>query len=303
LSRILKEHEYGVDISINPLLGLSCKTLSENPYEFKVLEEVLNTIYKNYVRRLNLFIPVVNCVLDTLASRTDEEALMKLLPMSRSLNDFNFSVQEFRSAIVSILKNDNDLKAMCLTSKTEKNRKEIELLLEYYSKQTEEMENEIRELQHNIDSTRQVIDLSLDSARNNLMILNINIALVTLAFAAGGFIGSMFGMNLESGLEHHPTMFLIMSSAMVSMGLLITSLYSFYYFYKKRRIVKTSSFAMNNNFFDNVNNIIYTNKIRNIDTKEDFRDILEVAVGKPISLIESTTYFDTYRDSKKQIFK
>jgi len=110
--------------------------------------------------------------------------------------------------------------------------------------------------------------MSLDTTRNHLMRMNLNMALATVAFAGGGFIGSMFGMNLESGLEHHPTMFYVMGTTMVTIGVMLISIYGTYYILRKKGIMKTSRKAVKNAFFENINTSTYTEKLMNIDTKK-----------------------------------
>jgi magnesium transporter len=52
-----------------------------------------------------------------------------------------------------------------------------------------------------------LIEISLDSVRNQLMRMNMGVAITTLGFSAGSFAASLFGMNLMSGFEHHPHAF------------------------------------------------------------------------------------------------
>ena len=52
------------------------------------------------------------------------------------------------------------------------------------------------------------MNMKSDEVRNRLLFINTVVSLLTLAVGAGALIGSIFGMNLYSGLEDSPTAFL-----------------------------------------------------------------------------------------------
>ena len=56
-------------------------------------------------------------------------------------------------------------------------------------------------------ATQELLTISLDNHRNRLIQLNVTLAMVSCGVAMSTTITSMFGMNLISGLETHPTAF------------------------------------------------------------------------------------------------
>lgn len=99
---------------------------------------------------------------------------------------------------------------------------EIEILLETYLKQIEEIATECGTLHANMKSTEDITMLMLDLQRNALMTLELKIASYTLAMACASFIASMFGMNLPSGFEASPNAFWIVT-ACASVGALVAA--------------------------------------------------------------------------------
>jgi magnesium transporter len=98
----------------------------------------------------------------------------------------------------------------------QKCHEEIELLLETYLKQIEEIANVASALTANMRTTEDIVNIMLDSQRNRLLLFELRLAMGTLGLTGGAFIASMFGMNLVSTLEQHPYAFFIVSG--VAMG-------------------------------------------------------------------------------------
>jgi magnesium transporter len=106
---------------------------------------------------------------------------------------------------------------MCLTSK--KNNREninnyhedIELLMETYLKQIEEIANVASSLTANMRTTEDIVNIMLDSQRNSLLLFELRLAMITMGLTGGAFIASLFGMNLVSSLENHPYAFFVVS--------------------------------------------------------------------------------------------
>ena len=62
-----------------------------------------------------------------------------------------------------------------------------------------------------IQATQELLTISLDNHRNRLIQLNVTLAMLSCGVAMSTTITSMFGMNLSSGLEHHPSAFFMVS--------------------------------------------------------------------------------------------
>jgi magnesium transporter len=112
-----------------------------DPFEFKVLETLLSMICQHYEEKLQIINPVCHKLLESVASQTNEDGLMRLVPLERSLIAFEYSLKEFRSAIDGLLASDEDLSNLYITDKSQSKRQrdredhtEAEILLENYAK-------------------------------------------------------------------------------------------------------------------------------------------------------------------------
>ncbi len=60
-------------------------------------------------------------------------------------------------------------------------------------------------------ATQELLTISLDNHRNRLIQMNVTLAMLSCGVAMSTTITSMFGMNLNSGLENHPSAFFMVS--------------------------------------------------------------------------------------------
>eukprot|EP00075_Anas_platyrhynchos_P016674 XP_027305927.1 magnesium transporter MRS2 homolog, mitochondrial [Anas platyrhynchos] len=105
---------------------------------------------------------------------------------------------------------------------------EMELLLENYYRQAEDLANEARELRVLIDDSESIVFINLDSHRNVMMRLNLQLTMGTFSLSLFGLIGVAFGMNLESSLEEDPRIFWLVTGIMfLGSGLIWRRLLSF----------------------------------------------------------------------------
>lgn len=71
---------------------------------------------------------------------------------------------------------------------------EIELLLESFSKQCEEIVSEVEGLSANVRHTEDIIELILDANRNSLLGLDLKVSICTLGLTSGALVAGLFGM-------------------------------------------------------------------------------------------------------------
>ena len=157
-------------------------------------------------------------LLEALEDDIDREKLRMLLQISRKLNGFLSRSRGVKVAVTEVLENDGDMALMYLTDaqkghlKTEKsNLEDLELLLESFEKQVEEVISEIDQICANVNNTQEIVELILDSNRNRLLTLDLGTSIVTLGVSAATLFVGLFGMNLTSHLEEHPHAFYLMS--------------------------------------------------------------------------------------------
>lgn len=109
---------------------------------------------------------------------------------------------------------------------------QLEQLLESYAKNVEQITTEVsptewrahrplllnmsstqaQGLLSNVKATDQLLNLILDSNRNELLALDLKVSVATAGLGGGALIASLFGMNLESGMEQTPGAFGAMAS-------------------------------------------------------------------------------------------
>jgi len=97
------------------------------------------------------------------------------------------------------------------TSRNLSDHEELEVLLESFSKQVEEIVNEAENTQSNVQSTQEIVELILDSNRNSLLALDLKVSIYTMGIGIGTLVAGLFGMNLKSHMEEHDLAFAMMS--------------------------------------------------------------------------------------------
>jgi len=197
-----------------------------SPYEFIALEAVLITVCDELERRYHHFRDAIQGVLDQHGQDKNEaQALNSLRPLKYGLAEFHMQVKESAKALDTVLKSDEDMAEMYLTDKAQsKTRREVqaheemEVLLETYFRKIQEVENELTTLSRNIVDTENEIQILLDSTRNTIMKMELLLSINTVAIASGALVAGAFGMNLTSGIEHHPYAFYYSSAALLGMS-------------------------------------------------------------------------------------
>lgn len=79
---------------------------------------------------------------------------------------------------------------------------QLELLLESFTKQVEEIVSEVDTTVANMQSTQEIAELMLDSGRNALLAMDIKISILTLGVGTGALVAGVFGMNVSSQPLH-----------------------------------------------------------------------------------------------------
>lgn len=93
---------------------------------------------------------------------------------------------------------------------------ELELLLESFDKQVEEVVAETTQLHSDITNTQEVVELILDNNRNKLLALDLKTSIATMGISVGTLWAGLFGMNLKSHMEEMDWAFAVVSG--VAMG-------------------------------------------------------------------------------------
>jgi magnesium transporter len=96
---------------------------------------------------------------------------------------------------------------------------EVELLLEAYYKQTEEIAAKASTLRQHMRSTEEIVQLLLDVSRNSLMWYDIRLTIITLSATVVSGYGALLGMNLKNYFEDDPYAFGVVSGLAMMSGL------------------------------------------------------------------------------------
>ncbi|GJQ15684.1 hypothetical protein GpartN1_g7475.t1 [Galdieria partita] len=197
------------------------------PFEFRSLEAILIDVCTSLGRQLRTLVPAVENVLDTLSSNdtgadTVRLCLDRLLPLQNSLNEFEVKIREAHTALNDVLRSDEDMSEMYLTTKLETGHRrrvdqheEVEMMFETYLKQIDSMRNEVASTIQTVRVTENITQIRLDAMRNRILRLEVYLNLGMLSLSTGAFCSGLFGMNLTSHMEDHPYAFYLVSASLL----------------------------------------------------------------------------------------
>ncbi|KAJ1068744.1 PREDICTED: magnesium transporter MRS2 homolog, mitochondrial isoform X1 [Capra hircus] len=213
------------------------------PFEFRAIEALLQYRINTLQGKLSILQPLILETLDALVdpkhSSIDRSKLHILLQNGKSLSELETDIKIFKESILEILDEEELLEELCLTKWSDPrvfekssagidHAEEMELLLENYYRLAEDLSNAARELRALIDDSQSIIFINLDSHRNVMMRLNLQLTMGTFSLSLFGLMGVAFGMNLESSLEEdHRVFWLITGIMFMGSGLIWRRLLSF----------------------------------------------------------------------------
>ncbi len=107
---------------------------------------------------------------------------------------------------------------------------EPELILEAYEQQGLSTANNLKLLRNQVTATEELVMMSLDAIRNRLLAYNTLLSLISACVASASLVGSIFGMNLTSGLEDSENAFntVVIATMSCTGAVLIVLSYFFY---------------------------------------------------------------------------
>ncbi|KAJ6664443.1 hypothetical protein lerEdw1_007100 [Lerista edwardsae] len=213
------------------------------PFEFRAIEAILQYWISYLHGRLTHLQPQILETLDALVDpkllSVDRSKVHVLLQNGKSLSELETDLKVFKETILEILDEEEVIEELCLSKWTDPrvfeeslsgidHAEEMELLLENYYRQAEDLINEARELRVLIDDSESIIFINLDSHRNVMMRLNLQLTMGTFSLSLFGLIGVAFGMNLESSFEEDRRIFWLVTGIMfLGSGLIWRRLLSF----------------------------------------------------------------------------
>ncbi|GAX78244.1 hypothetical protein CEUSTIGMA_g5686.t1 [Chlamydomonas eustigma] len=106
---------------------------------------------------------------------------------------------------------------------------QVELMLQSYEREMSSVEGALREMEDNLDTTRDSWRMKLDSARNQMMLINIWLSMLSISLMLTTILPAYLGMNLKHGYEDVDGTFYLISALSAAGGVLsLPSLISFY---------------------------------------------------------------------------
>lgn len=180
---------------------------SELPYEIRALESMLISTVTNLHAEMKVHTTITKGILQELEDNISRDKLRFLLIQNKKITTFAQRATLIRNVIDELLDNDDDLAGMYLTEKFKgtprsmDDHEEVEMLLESYYKHFDEIVQTINNAISNIKTTEEIINIILDSNRNQLMLLGLRFSIGLLTMGSGLFIAAAYGMNVENFIE------------------------------------------------------------------------------------------------------
>jgi hypothetical protein len=146
----------------------------------------------------------------------------------------------YRRLFKDLVDNDDDVALMNLSLLKEKPNlyikplqpeicnahEELSILIESYLMDYNTLESKLQFLKAQITNAEELMSFRLDTARNELLIVDMSLAIVMCTLAGGTYISSLFGMNLDSGVEEAQYWFISVSVA-VTVLIIVSTLILF----------------------------------------------------------------------------
>jgi len=91
----------------------------------------------------------------------------------------------------------------------------VETLLDVYDARFESLGDQIDQVASNIESTQEVLELTLDNERNRIARLELLLSMAGLCIGTCSAVSGFFGMNLLSGVEEVAGLFLLVTGSSI----------------------------------------------------------------------------------------
>lgn len=177
------------------------------PYEFRALEAILVHVITNLTTEMNVHTTVLQNILTSLENSIERLKLRYLLIQSKKITQFQQKVTLIRDMLDDFLDLDDELNSLYLTDlengqpRKGTHHEEVELLLESYLKTSDEIVQTVESARSQIKTTEEIINIVLDSNRNELMLLGLRFSIGLLSTGIALYLAGLYGMNLENFIE------------------------------------------------------------------------------------------------------
>lgn len=222
--RIQQKYLELVDMAL-PKEGLARESV---PFALAVTEALLALYLDKVTNQLQPCVSEANVLLRKyVGMRQDEISTFELEQLRRtkqSLDAVQSQAKSFQQTLLEALDDEDDLSQ--LAGAVGPTKEEWELCFEYYSQGAEELDAEAAAHAESMDDLEQFISLRLSSRRLELEKSQLALELLGVGMNFAAVVSGIFGMNVNSGLEHKRpiffyqfTLLITLASAALSLGL------------------------------------------------------------------------------------
>lgn len=219
-------HSPDLSLKFVSFLSEKIQTAEKDTYfPFLVLESLFFFAYQNLDHIHDDLEKSTHRVFRKLKASQQDESLEELLALKKKLNKLEISVGEIEETITDILKDDDEMKELCLKENQKAERiDEVESILEHAWERIEDLNHRISELSENINDTQEIIILKLSSRRNTIIRIDLFINFATAVLSGMAVVAGVFGMNLLSHYERSQSAFYIVISLMFLFVILVITI-------------------------------------------------------------------------------
>lgn len=181
-------------------------------FEFKALEGVLMEVVAGLETDFGKLEPRYQDTLEDISSARSSliaSRVQSLRLYKAYLTFYQSRVDRVSRALSEVLDEDEDMANMYLTEKykrpfkmrTAMDHEEVEVMLESYMQQIADFQHRVHLLQQRAEHDELSTNLHLDTLRNKMLAIDLILIVLGAAFAFGGFISGIFGMNLVNPMS------------------------------------------------------------------------------------------------------
>lgn len=193
-------------------------------YEIRALEVIFMDVLENLNSEMKVHVSIAKGILGELEDDVDLPKLKYMLTVSKKLQQFQQKATLIRDLIDELLEHDDELAELYLTEKKEglprspEDHQEVELLLESYSLHCDAIVQTVGNANSDVKTTEEIINIILDSNRNDLMVLGLKFSAGLMSLGSLLFPAAVYGMNLTNFIEQNHVCF----SLVVTASLVVT---------------------------------------------------------------------------------
>ena len=173
-------------------------------FEHIVLESALECVTVKFRRHLQIIKPALEMLLQEVEQNPETGGLRRLLAVKKSLAEFELKVESVMKVLRHLLAEDETMLSLYLTRnvKEQGSQEEVELLLNSYTADLDDIDTEVKILIDIIEDTDQFISAHMDSVRNEVIKMTLFTEVGGVVMGFGAVVSGIFGMNLDNNMDH-----------------------------------------------------------------------------------------------------